>query len=149
MGTINYKTSDYITLAINTANYFDNYYDDLLELDYTEAAGLLDQYDFYYYHVTIEPGYYEGFSLNIEANFPVFFDDHAEKLEAQKEITEIKNLLYDLVKIGLVACFPGWCTGYKTHDETKAEIKKAIKEMREEVKTTPTYYQLKRAGEIA
>lgn len=149
MGTINYKTSDYITLAINVSNYRDNYYDDLIEADFENAAAILDKYSFYYFHVVIESGYYEGFSLNIENNFPWFFDDHFERLEAQKEITEIKKLLMELAGVGMVACFPGWCTSYADYKETKTAIKKAVQEMREEVKTTPTYYQLKRAGEIA
>ena len=42
---------------------------------------------------------------------------------------------------GLVQYFPGWCTGYSTAKETRAAINAAIKEMRQEVQTTPTYRQ--------
>ena len=167
MGTINYKTSDYITIGIEPLCSYDIERDeDLLseviecygnydgaitdyiadyERDlYDEAEAILNNYDFYFYHVVLEPGYYEGFSLNIENNFPVFFDDYKERAEALKEITQIKKLMLDLVEAGLVACYPGWCTGYADYKKTKKEVNQAIKEMRTEARFTPTYNQYKR-----
>ena len=156
MGTINHKTSDYITLASPDYDYMDLTNDngiidydaiqDCIDADRENVKWLLDnKYSFYYYHVTIEPGYYDGFSIQIENNFPLCYDWYEEKLEAQKEITQIKNFLIDCANVGIVQCFPGWCTGYSNYAETIAGIKEAIKEMREEVKAIPTWTQYNRA----
>ena len=166
MGTINHKTSDYITLASPDYDYRDftddneiTDYDaiqDCIDADRENVKWLLDNKyggidkyghvcGFYYYHITIEPGYYDGFSIQIENNFPICYDWYEEKLEAQKEITQIKNFLIDCANVGMVQIFPGWCTNYKSHAETIAGIKEAIKEMREEVKAIPTWTQYNRA----
>ena len=171
MGTINYKTSDYITLGVNPYDVYDlmhdpdfmefareawgvdiddetelykaaqtdvnnSYYDDL-----ANVKSIFEKYSFYYFHITIEPGYYEGFSLNIENNFPVAFDNWEDKREAQKEITQIKALLKECAGVGLVEVWPGWCTTYRSYTETIAAINEAVKEMRGEVKNTPTWRQ--------
>lgn len=171
MGTINYFTSDYITLGVKpyeTDNYIkDNDFMDFIkeewnvntedenevlkavnehintnyEADRENAENILNKYDFYYFHVVLKPGYYEGFSLDIENNFGVALDGWEDRREAQKEITQLKNCLLELAGVGLVACFPGWCTGYKDYNETIKAIKEAIKEIREECKTIPTWKQ--------
>lgn len=149
MGTINYKTSDYITLGYNTndIDYEDDFYFDDIECEYDEIKAILKKERFYYYHITIEPGYYEGFSIDIENNFSICFDDYAEKLEAQKEITRIKKFFIHIVNnYNVCAAFPGWCTGYADYKETIKEINDAINQMREEVRTTPTYYKYKLVG---
>lgn len=155
MGTINYKTSDYITLGYldysqqdfdeeYTPDDYYTYEDD----DYTQIKYLLEKQRFYYFHITIEPGYYSGFSINIEYNFSYCLDGYVEKLEAQKEITRIKNfMLYIVNNFNVCAVYPGWCTGYADHKQTLKEIDAALKEMRDAVKNTPTYYTLKLAGE--
>lgn len=79
--------------------------------------------------------------ISIGLNVSRDFDDCTEKRDAQKEITEIKRFLLDCTAAGLVQYFPGWCTGYSTAKETRAAINAAIKEMRQEVQTTPTYRQ--------
>ena len=167
MGTINYKTSEYITLSIkpydtddirqgiiddNTSGEYDgltvdqvtddiiynetlNYYD----ADAMNAQSIIDKYHLWYFRVAIEPGYYEGLSIDIENNFPVCFDDYIEKKEAQKEVTQLKQLLLDLAGVGYVQTFPGWVTGYNDYKNTLNGIKKAIKDIRQEVTTTPTY----------
>lgn len=167
MGTINYKTSDYITLsikpyetddirqglidAINAGEYdgitadmiTDNMvYDEIREYyncDEINAQSYIDKYNLYYFHVAIEPGYYEGLSIDIQNNFPVFFDNYVEKKEAQKEITQLKKLLTDLAGCGYVETSPGWCTGYNDYKQTLKGIREAIKDIRQEVATTPTY----------
>lgn len=167
MGTINYKTSDYITLSIQpydfedikagiiddikagdyegitadmvTDNMINDTIRDYYDTDVENAQGYIDKYNLYYFHVAIEPGYYEGLSIDIENNFPVFFDNYTEKKEAQKEITQLKQLLVDLAGVGFVQTFPGWCTGYNDYKQTLKGIKKAIKDIRSEVATTPTY----------
>lgn len=178
MGTINYCTSDYITLGIkpydidgymNDPDYMDclreeqnidtnnekavlNAIYEQISMDYDEDyANVLDELEnhiFTYFHVVLKPGYYEGFSIDIEHNFGICYDDYTEKQEAQKEITEIKEFLMNCAGYGMVACSPGWCTGYSNYKETIKAIKAAIKAMRDEVRNTPTYNQLKAAGEL-
>ena len=163
MGTINYRTSDYITIGarpydrndfLNDEDFMNEYgeadIDRFISMyeedDYYNIKTLLENHRFYYYHVTIEYGYYEGFSLNIENNFPVAYDDYIEKREAQKEITEIKQFLIDCVNSGMKQCFPGWGTTYLNREDSIKGINKAIKGMREEAKLTPTWAQYEREG---
>lgn len=162
MGTINHKTSDYITMANypidpvdleNDTDFMDEYgetaiYDyiqECAECDLENVEGILGKYDFYYFHVWIESGYYEGFSIQIENNFPIYFDCWEDKRDAQKEITQIKAFLFECADCEIVQCFPGWCTGYANREETIQGIKEAVQAMREEVKATPTWTQYERA----
>ena len=169
MGTINYKTSDYITMTIKPYDFDDiqegyiEYlidegktrdeaeeeatnevvYDqlcDYYDADHDNAESIIDKYSLYYYHVTIEPGYYEGMQIMIENNYPIAFDDYQEKKEAQKEITKIRKMLEELAGCGYVSTYPGWCMGYADYDGTMADIAEAIKEMRSEAAFTPTWY---------
>ena len=96
MGAINYGTSDYITMGMqplqvqeleNNFDFADSYMEDI----YGAAENELDKYDFYYYNVTLKSGYYEGFYLNIENNFDLYYDNWEDKKEALKEITQLKN----------------------------------------------------------
>lgn len=171
MGTINYFTSDYITLGLRPydTEYFtsdidfmeevkkkveeyggtvesalNDYISFYYEADYENIECELDKHNFYYFDITIKPGYYEGFTLNIENNFPIALDCYEDRRDAQKEITEIKQFLMDCAGLGLVECFPGWCTGYGDYKSTLDAIKKAVKEMREDVKTIPTWRQYER-----
>lgn len=150
MGAVNYFTSDYITLGYNlNMDYNEEDFDSVDELEecrrwdmedsYEEIKAILEKYSFYYFHIVLKPGYYEGFTVDIENNFSVCFDDYREKQEAQKEITQIKAFLLECAGAGLVSVSPGWCTGYKNTPDTIQAIKDAIKEMREETKHTPTY----------
>ncbi|MBR4123761.1 MAG: hypothetical protein IKT93_05025 [Clostridia bacterium] len=151
MGTINYFTSDYITLGYNTnnINYDDEFYSDDINFEFDEIAAILRNEFFYYFHITLKPGYYEGFSIDIENNFKYCFDNYGEKLQALKEVTRIKNfMLYIIDNFNVSVVFPGWCTGYGDYKETTQKINAAIKEMKSEIKTTPTYYNLKIAGEV-
>ena len=155
MGAINYKTSDYITLGYldySQQDFDDEYTQDdyyiYEEDDYTQIEYLLKDQRFYYFNVTLEPGYYSGFSLNIENNFSYCFDNYGEKLQALKEITQIKKfMLYIVDNFSVCAVYPGWCTGYADYKKTMSEISAATKEMRADVKNTPTYHKLKLAGE--
>ena len=175
MGAVNYCTSDYITLAINPYSVYDlerdrdfmdeiraeieeyggtveaaidDYISSCYEADEENARAILEKYGFVYFHVTIKPGYYEGLSIDIENNFPVAFDFWQEKREAQKEITRIRACLEELAGVGFVECGPGWCTSYGDYNSTMAEIREAVREMREEVRATPTWAQyLRDCGE--
>jgi hypothetical protein len=147
MGAINYFTSDYITLGYNTNNidYEDQFYYELINDEYDEISAILKNEYFYYFHVTIKPGYYEGFTIDIENNFSYCFDDYNEKLQALKEVTQIKNLLIYIVNnFTINVVYPGWCTSYGDYKTTLLEINSAIKEMKNEIKNTPTYYTLKK-----
>ena len=149
MGTINYKTSDYITVGYN-CNLIENDDDRIFaEDDYFQVLNRINYLKLYYFHVEIEPGYYEGFSINIENNFPWCFDNSIEKQEAQKEITEIKAFLIECIEdFCLCAVSPGWCTTYFDRKESMKRIRAAINEMREEVKNTCTYRTLPESEKI-
>lgn len=168
MGTINYFTSDYITLGIkpySVANFEDDVdfmneirenveeYGGTVESEINEYVAncykddefntklILLTYDFYYFHVTIKQGYYEGFTLDIRNNCTVYFDNWQDKRNAQKELTKLKKCLLECAGVGLVQCSPGWCTSYNDYKGTCKAIEAAIKEMREEVRNTPTWRQ--------
>lgn len=151
MGVINYGTSDYITLGLKPYDYslFTNENGETdweemelcYESDRENAEFIIDKYSFWYFHVALKSGYYEGFYLDIEFNFPAFFDNWEERKEAQKEVTLLKKCLLELAGVGLVQCFPGWCTGYKDYTGTAKAIPGAIKAMRADVAETPTCRQ--------
>ena len=141
MGTINYKTSEFITIGYDCSgiDYDDEYYYEFISDCYDQASSALENYRFYYFDVSIEPGYYEGFSINIEFEYTCF-DDYEEKKEAQKEITQIKKYLLECIEdYNCVAVWPGWCTGYDDYKETLQELDAAVRNMRDTVKNTPTW----------
>ena len=146
MGTINYKTSDYVTIGYNCNNIDYEEYEYSMEIIselYDDLCHVLKDCRFYYYHVTLNGGYYAGFYIDIENNFPYCFDDYREKIDAQREITQIKKFLLECVNH--YECFsvsPGWVTSYATRTTTLRDINNAIKEMREEVRKTPTWATL-------
>lgn len=122
MGTINYCTSDYITIGQQPLDLYE------LENNPDFMQELRECYE-------LQPD---------EDATAAIFDDYREKREAQKEITQIKAFLTECAGIGLVSVYPGWCTGYADHQQTLDDIKKAVQEMREEAKTTPTWAQYNR-----
>lgn len=145
MGTINYKTSDYITIGYNCdfIDYDDEFYFDDINEFYEMVKNRLNLEYFYYYNIKVVPGYYEGFSIDIEFNYKWCFDDYRDKREAQKEITQIKKFLLECINdFELYVVFPGWCTTYKNRIESIKLLNEAIKEMRQEVKNTRTYRTL-------
>lgn len=173
MGAINYFTSDYITIGLRPydswelekdsdfmeemqtqvneyggtiENAITEYIENCYDCDYENIKTELKKHNFYYYHITIKPGYYEGFTLDIKNNFPVALDGWEDRKAANKEITEIKQFLIDCAGLELVECSPGWCTGYSDYNGTIKAIKDTIKEMREELKTIPTWAQYERQG---
>lgn len=174
MGTINYGTSDYITLGIKLYDVDDVIkdadwvsfvsaewgvdpgdadavrnaaYDEINNYYACDAANFnscLDKYrtaygGFYYFRITLKPGYYDGLYIDIENNFPVAFDDWREKQDAQKELTKIRAFLRELAGCGFVKCSPGWGTAYYDYTDTLKAIDDAIKEMRADVRATPTW----------
>lgn len=150
MGAINYKTSNYITLGynINNIDYDDDFYYDDIQDEFDEISAILRNEFFYYFHITLEPGWYEGFTIDIENNFYCCFDNYSEKLEALKEATRIKKfLLYIVEYYNINVVHPGWCTSYDDYKTTVEKINAAIGEMKNEIKLMPTLYTLKACGE--
>lgn len=150
MGSINYHTSEYITLAVKPLEidevlqdpYFvewaesvemsftgsntlealavDRIYNDYQDI-YNTAKNIIDNYDFEWYELHVLPGYEEGYSINIECCLPGHFDTYQHKKEAQKEVTQVKECLIRLVKeCGFRECFPSWSTSYS---DVKGTIK--------------------------
>jgi hypothetical protein len=144
MGTINYGTSDFITIGYDCSviDYDDKYHHEIIQDNYDQIAYRLKDYRFYYFNVKLEPGYYEGYYINIEFNYSLCLDDYHDKRAAQKEITLIKRFLLECINdFDCVACYPGWSTGYDTYNASLKELDDAIYLMRETVKQTPTYRQ--------
>lgn len=168
MGTINYKTSNYITIGYepidileleedkefmqemqNEVNEYggtieeviDSYIRDREEDDYWNAKYALDDYTFDNFKVSIEPGYYEGFSIEIEDYYGICLDSK-EKKEINKEITRLKNFLIECANCGLRACYPSWGTKYEDYKGTIKAIGKAVKAMREEVSKAPSWHRI-------
>ena len=156
MGTINYMTSSYITMGLkpyDISDYADengNIDYNLLEMDYeddrTNIESILSRYSFYYFHVAIKAGYYEGFSIDIENNYGVCYDSWQDRKEALKEATQIKLFLLECIDNGLCKCSPGWCTGYYDRAESVKAVKQAVKEMKEEIRSIPTWGYCERMG---
>lgn len=179
MGTINYGTSNYITMGIRPADassiFNDPDFREWIEEEYhispeeeeeraySIAVDVAREYDeedraeiekeiealqpLTYYHIAVKSGYYEGFYIDIESNYPVFFDDYADRAEAQKEVTKIRRLLESLTGCGLCSVWPGWCTTYRNREETFEDIAEAVQEMRDEIRSTPTWRQYERSTE--
>lgn len=173
MGAVNYFTSDYITMGIvpysaydleNDSDFMDALRDEVneyggtldealefyiqtsYEVDEMNIEFILEKYSFDYFHVTIKPGYYEGFTLDIENNYPVAFDGWEDKRAAQREITSLKKCLIECAGAGMVQCSPGWCTRYNDYRGTCKAIGAAVKVMRDEVNSIPTWAQYARAN---
>jgi hypothetical protein len=145
MGAINYKTSDYITIGYNLkyVDYENKFYNDFISDYYDQVQYRLDQENFNAFIVKLEPGYYEGFSIDIKLDY-LYFDDYIEKQEAQKEITRIKKFLLECINdFECTVIYPSWCTGYADYKQALKDLDDAIYEMREAVKNTPTYKQYK------
>lgn len=146
MGAINYKTSDFVTIGYNCNNidYDEPDYNDFIQDCYEQIEHLLKKENFYFFHISLEPGYYEGFSINIEFNFSICFDGWEDKKEAQKEITKIRAFLANCINdFDCCVVHPGWCTGYENYENSWIQLNAAIKEMRRTVKTTPTWKNYK------
>lgn len=177
MGSINYHTSEYITLAVKPLEieevlqdpYFfewadsivrswtgsatlealavDRIYNDYQDI-YNTAKNIIGDYDFERYELHTLPGYEEGYSIDVECCLPGHFDTYQHKKEAQKEVTQVKECLIRLVKeCGFRECFPSWSTSYSDEKDTIKGINEAIKLMRKEIAITETERQLNKRKE--
>ena len=150
MGAINYGTSEYITIGLKPYNYDDYREEENGEIDYDQmnfdyecdkenVENVLDRYSFNFFNVYVEYGYYEGFYLNIKTNFD--FYNWEDKADALKEATQLKNMLIECCDVGLCEVWPGWCTSYKSYSESIKNIKDAIWQIKQDIKSTETWLQ--------
>ena len=137
MGTINYGSNDWITIGLNPDEFVND------GLIYEEVCEIYKKYDFDYLNVSIQPGYYEGFYIDIEDNF-LYYDDWNEKRVVLKEATQLKKFLLECVENGLVKVNPGWCTGYYDYEDSITEVHKAMKQLKMDITNKPTYKTYKR-----
>lgn len=148
MGTINFLTSDFITLAQKPLDVEEYQIDgetdyNEMQIDYDAALANIESEiakydDLYYFKISIHYGYYESFQLLIENQLPYLFDDLEERQEAIDEVNKmVKPLLRSCAGLGLVNTFPGWCTGYENRAETLKAIDAAAGEMIREILNTP------------
>lgn len=159
MGTINFKKSNYITLAIKPYEYesesindynrdFQNF-DFEYSCDYENAESVLNEYNFNYFEISIESGHYESYQIILDSTFYGMFENYQEKLEAYNETKELYKMLCELAGIGFVSCYPSWNTYYNGYSETIKDIKKAIAQIRKEIKTSPTRSYYNRQMQLA
>ena len=165
MGTVNYKTSDIITLGLRpyeprdfeldpdfmdeARRQSEHYGDDIDSIiyqaiaDYTEddrltAENIISRYSFEFFHVSIEPGYYEGFSVNISDDLPSEYWDADERQQTLTDAANMGDMLEELVNdVCMVEVWPGWCTTYHDADRTLKDIHKAIRGLIYDINDTP------------
>lgn len=156
MGTINYGTSEYITVGLQPYD-FESYEDESGECDYnarwsdmqgdyTRVENIRARYDFFYFDIRVKPGYYEGFYIDIENNFGLAYDSWEDKREALKEATQIKRFLLECVEACCCVVHPGWCTGYEGMTESRKSISAAIAEMKNDIRQALTWTSAERRG---
>lgn len=166
MGTVNYKTSDIITLGLrpyeprdfeldpdfmedarkhceeNGCSIFDwieGTINEYTEDDQQTAENIISRYSFEFFQVSVEPGYYEGFSIDIANNLPSEFCDEDERAQAFADVQSLRDLLTCLVfDACLCEVWPGWCTTYRDTDQSKTAIRKATRALLADVADAPT-----------
>ena len=90
--------------------------------------------------VRIMPGCYSGFSVEVNLCDWNYFDDYNEKTMAIDDVKDIQKLLNELVDdYGLVVVSPGWCSTWSNYEEIKKAIKRAMAELRRQIKAIPCY----------
>lgn len=152
MGAINYGTSEYITIGLKPYNTDDYIFEDgsvdydAMSIDYDcdieNVRFIIDKYSFSFFDINIKYGYYEGFYLDINANFD--FYNWQDKKDALKEATQLKNMLIECCGVGLREVWPGWCTTYMPYKESVNNIKAAVWHIKEDIKCTETFLQEQR-----
>lgn len=120
-------------------NLYYNYISDLESEEFEEINKLLKTYNFEYYKIKLESGYYNGFQLLIDYEY-LYFDSYIEKKENQKELTKLKNLMIELINnYNMLSCWPGWCSSWHDKKETLKELKEAITAERGRINKTPYF----------
>lgn len=147
MGTINFKTGDFITLCrdpFDPYKYDEYEYTTNYEADLEIVKEILDKYYIYPDYdleVKFEYGYYEDYEVMVNTLGWIYYDHCIERKWANKQVKDIEACLHDLIDHGMVVCKPGWCTTYMDTKESHKAVKAACKAMREHIRNTPTWYQ--------
>lgn len=158
MGTINYGTNKYITMGLKPFDFedtkkaleesceegitFSDVYEQM-ELETQESREnveeVLSGVNFDYFHLSIEPGYYEGFYIKIESDFEGNLDDENDKTKAREETEKLKDTLKALMDADGFICVvsPGWCMTYYDRDESLRRIDEAANEILEDIEKEP------------
>ena len=161
MGAYNYKTNDYITLAIHPYSHWElgqdleqddkefakkseklkeEYISDLIDeyyrCDELNAKEILKNYSFSFFSPKLECGYYEGLQLVFDTDFDFYRSE--DKKEAIKEATLLGKMLKDLVDVGFCVCYPGWCTKYLDYNTSILKIKEAVRAIKKDIRQTET-----------
>lgn len=139
MGAVNYGSGEYINIGVDLREELDNDFQETLR---EAIENKLDDCFLQWFDVSIQPGYYDGFYIDISSKFD--FITYLDKLEAQKEVTRLKQFLFWCIGMGLVQYFPGWCTGYSTDKESKQAILEAVRKMRKDINVAQTWIQYSR-----
>lgn len=144
MGAINYGYNEFFNIGVNPENYWienenseNEFLDFEMQWDYEQIENILNKYNFEYFTVTVESGYYEGFYINIK--FDLLWVECYEKPLILKELTLLKKFLLECCSYGLVKYSAGWCMSYYTKTETEKAIAETIKTLKEQFKHLPTY----------
>ena len=166
MGAVNYKTSDIITIGYRPVDAWDiehdecfmeearkqseEYGDDIDDIirseieqyeedDRISAQDIIDKYSFDFFTVSIEPGYYEGFSINITNDLPdEFYPQDGERTRAMQDAENLYNLLHELITdVCLCEVWPGWVTTYQDQEHSLTNLRKARRELIAEINDTP------------
>lgn len=151
MGSINYKTNNFVTVGYNIPkkekemeeiaaeeeeifNANELYYEEE-EMQAQEVKDIIKKYNLNFFDVELVAGYYQGFYIDFDFDY-LYFYNYQEKQEALKEATKLKKLLYELLQFDCVVCLPGWCTSYLNKTESKKAIFQGIKQLKEKIKNT-------------
>lgn len=174
MGTINYGTNDVLCslgyhsefdydddlikecreeFDLNEEDYTDEDiidrlredYDLCVEADWENVKSILESKRFQYYKVSVESGYYEGFYISIDREYS-YLDNYQEKLDMQKELTTLKELLIKCInECGIRVCYPWWATSWEEKIEDSVKVlNEKVKEERDYIKHIPTDRQVAR-----
>lgn len=151
MGTINFRTSNYITIGLepyDSDDFIDEegsvdygWIDDQYREDFSNVDEILSRYDFDHFAVTIEWGYYDSFYLFIDNEWGEIFDWKEDREEAEKEVDSLEKLLLECIDLGLCEVWPGWCTTYRERDESIQAVKKAMEDLRKTIRETPIEWE--------
>lgn len=153
MGTINYKTMEYITLAIQPYDFDDiktgileddQYspeeitenlvYDTINEYyscDSENAKSIINNFYSLYFKLDIEPGYYDGLQIILDTDF--CFDTEEDKKQCLDDLESLKKCLIDLAGVGFVACVPFWFMTYYDYKQTLEKIEKATEAIKTDI----------------
>lgn len=134
-----YTLEGYITLKAE-----EDYYDNVnfwTEEIYNIIQKKLDNLDSIseIINICITPGYYSGFSVTVDIDEWSYFEDWEEKEQVLSDVKEVQELLNKLVDEYMKVVYPGWVETWLNYEESKKAIKKAMAELRRQIKAIPCY----------